>query len=339
MEDLTGKQLGPYQVVAPLGEGGMAAVYKAYQPNMGRYVALKILPRHYASDPQFVARFTQEARVIANLEHPHILPVHDFGESEGYTYLAMRLVEGGSLARLLQGAPLALTQVRQIVSQVGDALDYAHTQGVIHRDVKPSNILIDQRGNCLLSDFGIAKMLAGSSHLTQTGAMLGTPAYMSPEQGMGQSLDGRSDLYSLGIILYQMVTGRIPYQAETPLAVAIKHVNDPLPPVHRFNPAVPVAVEQVILKTLAKNPADRFSSAGEMVRALQLAVDSALAAGLPPTTPPTPPPSPPVVDYEDTEVAAPPLFPAATSPPLSHPLPSPPPPRGRELPSPPEGEG
>src|SRR3990167_3648817 len=172
MEDLTGRQLGSYQVIAPLGEGGMAAVYKAYQPAMDRYVALKILPRHFASDPQFVARFQQEARVLAKLQHPHILPVFDFGEADGYTYIVMPFIQSGTLTSLMTGKPLPWLQIRAIISQAGDALDYAHAQGLIHRDVKPSNVLIDERGNCLLTDFGLAKIVEGSIHLTTSGAIM-----------------------------------------------------------------------------------------------------------------------------------------------------------------------
>jgi len=244
VEDLSGKQLGPYRVVAPLGEGGMAAVFKAYQAGMDRYVALKILPRYFASDPQFVGRFEQEAKVLARLLHPHILPVHDYGEADGYTYIAMPFVESGTLADLLDEKPLPLVQIRRIVTQVGDALDYAHSQGVIHRDVKPSNVLVDQRGNCLLTDFGIAKMVEGSVYLTRTGGIVGTPAYMSPEQIQGQELDGRSDVYSLGIVLYEMATGRPPYRAETPPAIFVKHLHDPLPPPSVLNPSLPEPVER-----------------------------------------------------------------------------------------------
>jgi serine/threonine protein kinase/tetratricopeptide (TPR) repeat protein len=279
MEDLTGKQLGPYQIVEPLGEGGMASVYKAYQPSMERYVALKILPRHFANDPEFISRFSQEARVIANLQHPHILPVHDFGEAEGYTYLVMRFVEGGTLSDWLKNRhPLPLNKIRSIMTQVGGALHYAHAQGVIHRDIKPSNILVDQWDNCLLTDFGLAKMVASTARLTQTGGILGTPAYMSPEQGLGQQIDHRSDLYSLGVVLYQMAVGDLPYQAETPMAVVIKHIHDPLPPPRRRQPDLPEAIELVILKSLAKNPDERYATAGQMVKALQSATEAPTVA-------------------------------------------------------------
>src|SRR5262245_52423301 len=200
MEDLTGLQLGPYKVIKLLGEGGMAAVYEAYHEAMDRSVALKILPRHFASDEQFLKRFQQEARLLAQLQHPHILPVFDFGTAQGYSYLAMPLVKTGTLANVMKGEPLSLRQVRPIVSQLGDALDYAHARGLVHRDIKPSNVLVDERGNCLLTDFGIAKLVSSSSKLTTAGGIVGTPAYMSPEQGLGQTLDGRSDIYSLGVI-------------------------------------------------------------------------------------------------------------------------------------------
>lgn len=276
MEDLSGKQLGIYRIVAPQGEGGMAAVYKAYQPGMDRYVALKILPRHFASDPQFVARFKQEAQVLAKLQHPHILPVFDFGEAEGYTYIVMPFIESGTLIDLLKGQPLPLQQIRRVVSQLGDALDYAHSRGLVHRDVKPSNVLLDERGNCLLTDFGLAKIVEGSMNLTTSGAVLGTPAYMSPEQGLGQTPDGRSDIYSLGVILYEMATGRAPFKAETPMAVMIKHIHDPLPMPSTINPKLLDSVERVILKAMAKEPADRYATAAEMVKAIQAAISETM---------------------------------------------------------------
>jgi serine/threonine-protein kinase len=289
MEDLTGKQFGPYQIVAPLGEGGMAAVYKAYQPAMDRHVALKVLPRHLANDPAFVARFQQEVRVLARLQNPHILPVYDFGQAEGYTYIVMPLMSSGTLSSLLTGQPLPLQRVLTIVTQIGEALDYAHARGLVHRDVKPSNILLDESGNCLLTDFGLAKMVEGAAHLTTSGAIMGTPNYMSPEQGMGQKLDGRSDLYSLGVILYEMVSGRVPYNAETPMGVMIKHINDPLPPPRTLNPDLPQRVERVITKALAKDPSNRYATAGELVHDLQTAISEATTAQLSPASPPAPP--------------------------------------------------
>lgn len=276
MEDLTGRQFGPYHITAPLGAGGMAAVYKAYQPSVDRFVAIKVLPQHFAKDQQFVQRFEREAKVLAKLQHPNILPVYDYGQTDGYTYLVMSFVESGDLSELMQGKKLPLPEIGRIITQVGDALDYAHAQGVVHRDIKPSNILVDQRGNCLLTDFGLAKMVAGTSEkLTATGFVVGTPAYMAPEQGLGEPADGRSDIYALGIILYELMTGQVPFQAETPIAVVMKHIHDPLISPRNFQTDISEPVERVILKALAKNPEDRFTTAGEMVAAFQAAINTA----------------------------------------------------------------
>ncbi len=280
MEDLTGKQLGPYQIIAPLGEGGMASVYKAYQPSMEREVAVKVLPRQYSTSPEYLARFKLEARLLARLQHPHILPVFDFGESDGYTFIAMPMIAGGTLKNLMTGKPMPLERAVLVVSQVGDALDYAHTSGLVHRDIKPSNVLIDDRGNCLLMDFGIARMVEATTRLTQAGGVIGTPIYMSPEQSAGQQIDARSDIYALGVVLFELVTGRAPYNAETPLAVMFKHVNDPLPLPRKLNPALPEAIEHVLLKALAKRPGDRYQSMGEFVRALQRAAQPDTASNL-----------------------------------------------------------
>lgn len=283
MEDLTGKQFGHYQIVAPLGEGGMAAVYKAYQPAMERYVAIKVLPRHMSSSEEFVTRFRREARMLAQLQHPHILPVFDYGEADGYPYIVMPFVVSGTLAELLHKQRLSLAQVRRIMTQIGDALGYAHARGMIHRDIKPSNILIDERGNCLLTDFGLARMAEASTKLTSSGEIMGTPAYMSPEQGAGSKLDQRSDIYSLGIILYEMVTGRVPYTAETPVAVVFKHIQDPLPSIHKLNPDLPESVELVLLKSLAKSPEDRYQTAEDFVHAIQDSIsDTSLNSTVPP---------------------------------------------------------
>jgi len=285
MENLIGKYLGSYKIISLLGQGGMATVYKAYQANMDRHVAIKVLPIHYAADPNFKKRFSQEARTIAKLEHPHILPVHDFGEADGYLYIVMRIVETGSLADLLKQQPLLPpAQIRQLVTQIADALDYAHTHGVIHRDIKPGNVLLDERGNCLLTDFGIAKIAESSTFFTNTGGILGTPAYMSPEQALGQKLDGRSDIYALGVILYQMATKSLPFKADTPMALAFKHVNEPLPPPRTVNSSIPPQVEQVIIKSLSKQPADRFATARDLAQALWSAMDGNASASYPPST-------------------------------------------------------
>jgi ligand-binding sensor domain-containing protein len=294
MQQYIGKTIGTYQVVEQVGRGGMATVFKAYQPSMDRYVAVKILPSHFTEDESFVGRFTQEARTLARLEHPHILPVHDYGEQEGTTYLVMRYVEAGTLKDLItREGPMDLKETARVLGQVGGALDYAHSQDVIHRDIKPSNVLVDERGNTFLTDFGIAKLVAETAQFTASGAVIGTPAYMSPEQGMGQPVDYRCDIYSLGVVLYELVTGRVPYEAETPLAVLLKHVNDPLPLPRQIKPDLPEAVERVILKAMAKAPDDRFQSAQQMVDALEAAVAARPVEAAPPQVAEvaTPPPA------------------------------------------------
>ncbi|GEM_PF-1092712 len=286
MENLTGRQFGPYQIVAPLGEGGMAAVYKAYQSSMERYVALKVLPRQMAQSEEFIARFRREARLLAQLQHPHILPVFDYGESDGFTYIVMPFVQSGTLADLLKVRRVNYSEIRRIITQIADALGYAHARGMIHRDVKPSNVLIDERGNCLLTDFGLARMSEATSMLTSSGAIMGTPAYMSPEQGAGGVVDGRSDIYSLGVILYEMVTGRVPYSAETPIAIVFKHIQDPLPPARNFVPDLPQALEMVLLKTLAKRPEERYQTTDEFIHAVQEALPFTSAVTPAPSSPP-----------------------------------------------------
>jgi len=267
-----GMNIGPYRVIEQIGVGGMATVYKAYQPAVDRYVALKILPSLYARDPQFVERFNQEARTIASLEHRSILAIYDFGEDAGVTYLAMRYLEGGTLKDALAHGRLPLSEVARVIEQVASGLDYAHRRGVIHRDVKPANIMIDDEGAVYLTDFGIAKVLEGSSNMTKTGSTIGTPTYMSPEQCQAQPVDGRSDIYSLGVVLYELVLGRVPYQAETPLAVVLAHVHEPLPLPREVDPSISEEIERVIIKALAKDPDDRYQRTVDLAAAFSEAL-------------------------------------------------------------------
>ena len=290
-----GQMLGPYRIINQIGRGGMATVYKAYQPSIDRYVAIKVLPSQLAESKEFATRFHQEARIIASLEHPHILPVFDYGESDGMAYFVMRYLDAGTLKdRMIEGRPLPVKEIDRLFTQLAEALSYAHSRGIVHRDLKPANALIDSHGHVFLTDFGIAKLLESASpRLTQTDAIMGTPAYISPEQAQANPVDQRSDIYSLGIILYEMVTGSVPFVAETPLAVLFKHISDPLPPPSLVKPDIPAPIEQVILKALAKDPNDRFTTAGEFVTAWKRALEQAEKMQ-PATEAMTVPPAPPV---------------------------------------------
>ncbi len=275
MENYKDKQLGAYTLLEKIGEGGMATVYKARQSSVERFVAIKILPQHLSHDPGFVTRFTQEARTLARLEHPHILPIYDYGEQDGLTFLAMRYNEAGSLRDWMHTHPnMHLQEIVRIVEQIGQALDYAHSKGVVHRDLKPDNILVDPKGNTFLTDFGIAKLLEEGPTLTKTGTIIGTPEYMAPEQCSGADVDARSDIYALGVILYQLLTGRLPYTADTVIGLLYQHVNTPPPSLHETRPELPAALEGIINTALAKAPADRFQSAEALVIALKSALDS-----------------------------------------------------------------
>jgi serine/threonine protein kinase/ligand-binding sensor domain-containing protein len=293
-----GQMLGPYQVINQIGKGGMATVYKAYHAAMDRYVALKVVAAGLTDDPNFHKRFQQEARLIAKLEHPHILPVHDFGEADGIPYMVMRFLEAGTLKDHLAAGPLSVSETDRIFSQLADALHYAHENGVIHRDIKPSNAMLDKRGDVFLTDFGVAKMLESSSGLTATGTVTGTPAYMSPEQAMGNKADPRSDVYSLGVMLFEMLTGRVPFEAETPMAVLFKQIQDPPPPLSIVRPDLPYTLEAVLLKALAKDPADRYATMQEFRAGWKNALSAASAE-------PTPLNLPPAKPKEATPQAAP----------------------------------
>ncbi|MBM2843540.1 MAG: Tetratricopeptide repeat protein [Anaerolineales bacterium] len=275
MPDLTGQTLGGYRILNQIGKGGMATVYRAFQPSLERYVAVKVLPAYFVEqDESFLERFRLEARSVARLRHPNILTIYEYGEQEGVTFIVMEYVEAGTLTERLAAGRMTLAEIEAILRQVAAALSHAHDEGVVHRDVKPSNILLPKPNWPLLTDFGLARIVGGA-HLTTTGTIAGTPAYMSPEQGRGETVDHRSDIYSLGIVLYEMTTGRVPFTAETPMAVIVKHIVEPLPLPRTIEPALPESVEAVILKALAKDPADRYDRADAMAQAL----GGAIAAG------------------------------------------------------------
>jgi len=275
MADLTGHRLGRYQVIRLLGQGGMATVYLALDETRGTSVALKVLSPLLAENRSFLLRFQREARIVMRLRHPNIVPLEDSGESGGYAYLAMPYIEGGTLADRLRESPLSPSEAQRLIRQIASALQHAHDLAIVHRDVKPSNILRDPQGNALLSDFGLAQIQDASVSLTGS-AMLGTPSYVSPEQVRGDPVDGRTDQYALGILLFQITTGRLPFEAETPLAILAKHANEPLPLPRSVSPGIPLGVEQVILKATAKEPDDRFPSISEMDRTFQQAMAHAL---------------------------------------------------------------
>jgi serine/threonine-protein kinase len=249
--------------------GGMATVYKAYQPSLNRYVALKLLSPTLSGDPTFLQRFQAEARSTARLEHPNIVPIYDMGQANGGIFIVMRFIDGGTLQQLLdRERRLPLRRALHITAQVAGALDYAHTQGFVHRDVKPANIMIEPGDRATLTDFGVAKAL-GETRLTRTGSIVGTPEYLSPEQARGDEIDGRADLYALGIVVYEMLAGRTPFQADNPLSVVHHHLVTPPPPPTQFNPAIPTGVAAVLIKVLAKDPAQRYPSADAFVQALR----------------------------------------------------------------------
>lgn len=279
MQNLSGQTLGQYQIIEQIGKGGMATVFKAYQPGLKRDVALKILPPYIAQKEGFTERFNREAEAIGNLHHPNILPVYDSGQDKGYGYIAMRYIVNASTLADLMKQPLQSEQIINVINQIANALDHAHQAGIIHRDIKPSNILMDGDW-VLLSDFGLAKMMEAPSELTGSGVGLGTPAYMSPEQAKAEPVDHRTDIYALGIILFEMLTGQVPHKAETPLATVLKKINEPLPRPRSLNPDIAPAVEKVLLKALAVEPDQRYDSAGDLAQALQIAFANELASDL-----------------------------------------------------------
>lgn len=301
---LIGKQLGAYQIQAKLGEGGMARVYKAYHARLRRDVAIKVILPQAADKPGFKERFEQEAQVVARLEQRNIVAVYDFGESDNLTYLVMQYVGGGTLRDQLRGQrPLELRRAVAYAQQMARALHHAHQRGIVHRDVKPQNMLVSSSdpGELLLSDFGIAKLFdaqettlpmignnaPANPMLTNVGQMIGTPDYMAPEQINRQPVDARTDVYALGVVLFQMLTGRAPFLSSTEIGLLYQHVHTPAPDVRELNPQVPEMLAQITAKALAKAPPARFQSAEEMARALELfTASTSYAPASGPATPP-----------------------------------------------------
>lgn len=265
MSFASGENVGPYRIIEQLGQGGMASVFKAYHASLDRYVAIKVLHPAFLEDSQFLARFQREARVVAKLEHPNIVPVYDFAEHNGQPYLVMKFIEGITLkARLAQG-PLTKKEATDIIEAVSKSLSYAHRRGVLHRDIKPSNVLLDPDGGIYLADFGLARMAEAGASTLSGDVMLGTPHYISPEQARGvKELNECTDIYSLGVILYEIVVGRVPFNADTPFSIIHDHIYSPLPLPSDVNPAVPGNVQRVLLKALAKDPGDRYQSVQEL---------------------------------------------------------------------------
>ena len=257
----------------------MAIVYKGYQESLHRYAALKVLREELARDQQFLARFRQEALAAANLNHPNILHVYDAGAADGKYYIAMAYVDGGTLKDLINQGLIDPARAVSITIHLAEALDHAHNHGLIHRDVKPSNVLMTRDGRPLLTDFGIAKALFEAQQLTRTGASIGTPEYMAPEQAKGDSPDGRTDIYALGVVLYEMLATRVPFCTDTPVATMYMHVHEPPPPLPVKEAAIPAWLENVVCKALAKDPADRYQSAALFAAALRQGQEGWAAAG------------------------------------------------------------
>lgn len=267
-----GENVGQYRIIEQLGQGGMATVYKAYHASLDRYVALKVLHPAFNEDQTFISRFQREARVVAKLEHPNIVPIYDYSEHEKRPYLVMKYIEGDTLkARLTQG-PLTSEEIEQVVNSVGAALEYAHRQGILHRDIKPSNVMIAADGMMYLADFGLARIAQAGESTMSSDSIMGTPQYISPEQAMGKKdLDAGTDIYSFGVMLYELVVGQVPFSADTPFSVIHDHIYTPLPMPKKVNPNVPDTVQRVLLKALAKDRLDRYATVEELMDAFKQA--------------------------------------------------------------------
>lgn len=270
-----GAQIGAYQITEKIGAGGMATVFKARQPRLDRDVAIKVMHQNISQDTNFLARFEREARIVASLDHPNIVPIYDYDEHNGQPYLVMKYVQGRTLKDLLRAEPIDVDDALRVLTAVGSALDFAHGRGVLHRDIKPSNIIIDDRGDAFLMDFGLARIAQSGESTMSADVMLGTPHYISPEQAQGnKDLDARTDVYSLGIVLYEMLTGRVPFVGDTSYAIIHAQITETPPPPRQINPTITLAVEAVVLKALAKNRDERYTTPKELVSAFREALQT-----------------------------------------------------------------
>lgn len=264
------EKIGRYIVKSELGRGGMATVYRASDPSVDREVAIKVLPREMLHDPQFRSRFDREIKMVATLEHPSIVPIYDVGDEDGQPYFVMRYMNGGSLSDAIEKGKFSVQDTARIIDKISRGLAYSHRKGIVHRDLKPDNILFDDNGDPFISDFGVAKLTESSGGLTGSG-VIGTPAYMSPEQAQGSEIDGRSDVYGLGVIIYQMLSGQQPYSADTPMGVVVKHITEPVPEILHVQPSLPQDVDQVIKTAMAKDKNNRYATTIDLAKALNVA--------------------------------------------------------------------